>query len=133
MSVFFIINIQYKENLIKIDKNLTKMENRIERYVKKHHFPSYEICKEKIEKYQSNIHYSKYEYIVCKRIYENLWNDKKVITYGKTLYEINGLKGLTNCCLLMNILLDNVKLRILQSYGRKLEFLFKEVTPEWDA
>ena len=109
---------------------IDKMEEKIKRYVKRRRFPSYEEC---VKKMESNTGFSRYQYVICKKIYENLWDDQKIVTYGKIMYEVSGWRGLENSCILMNIIFENTKLKILQSYGRKLEFLFQGVTEEWDA
>lgn len=110
-----------------------KMEKKIERYIQKHSFPSYDWCKTELEKYEGNISLTRYQYILNKKIYENLWNERKVVTYGRLLHDIAGFKGLSTSCTLMNIILENASWRVMQSYGRKLEFLYQGVTPEWEA
>ncbi len=109
------------------------MEKRVQKYVEKHKFPSQEICEEKLKKYDERIVFSRYQYVICKKIYENLWDERKVVAYGRCLHDIHGLRGLSNCCHLMNILFENSKWRVMQFYGRKLEFLFEGVTSEWQA
>jgi hypothetical protein len=109
------------------------MEKKIAKYVEKRPFPSFEKCKVMIDKYESNVDYTRYEYIMQKKIYENLGNDRKVITYGQLLHEMKGCQGLSRCCLMMNILFENCSWRVMQCYGRKLEFIFQAVTPDWDA
>lgn len=109
------------------------MEKKIAKYVEKRPFPSFEKCKIRIEEYESKLEYTRYEYIIQKKIYENLANDQKVITYGRILHDLKGCQGLSRCCLMMNILFENASCRIMQFYGRKLEFIFQAVTPDWDA
>lgn len=125
------INFEYKKGEKKMDN--TDMDQKIERYIGKHTFPSFDWCKEELEKYDPKINYTRYQYIISKKIYENIWNERKVVTYGRLLHDVTGVKGLSTCCLLMNIIFDNASWRVMQNYGRKLEFLFQGVTPEWEA
>ncbi len=108
---------------------------RIQGYIKKHPFPSYSFCKDKLQKYHSNPNnvFGKYQYIVAKKIYENTGKEVEILRYAQILYDSGGDNMLYTNCLLLSIVYGNIRHRYLQDYGRKLEFLYQNVSPTWQA
>lgn len=107
----------------------------MEEYMKRHPFPSFAYCKDELKKYHSDPNYvfGKYQYIVAKRIYENTGKEKQILRYAKILYDSGGDRMLNANCLLLSIVYGNLRHRYLQDYGRKLEFLYQNVSPTWQA
>lgn len=72
-------------------------------------------------------------YYLIRNIYKNLDNDEIVIEKAKKIYKLGGLKYLQCSLYILYEALAKTKNYNILTYPRKLEFLYQDITPDWQA
>ncbi len=111
-----------------------RIKRLLKNYVEKNKFIEYEEFEDLVLGYQNMdyIRISKF-YFLVKNIYKNIEDDKIILEKANKIYKLGGIKYLQCTLYVLYELLAKTKNYNILTYPRKLEFLFEEVTPDWQA
>lgn len=114
-------------------------KSKIKKYTEKHRFMSYDKFENKILSYTNidNIKIQKFYYLL-KNIYNNLDNEKIIISKATEIYNLTTNKRLAFEYLqvsiyLIDTLLEKSRNIEIRTYGRKMEFIYQDVCEDWMA
>lgn len=117
----------------------TKNQCIIKKYTMKHKFMDYDIFEQKSLNYSrfNSTNINRFYYLV-RAIYNNLDNDKIIVSKARDIYNLTPNRSLAFEYLqlsifLINNLLEKSKNMNIHSYGRKLEFIYQDVCDDWDS
>ncbi len=72
-------------------------------------------------------------YLLIRNIYRNLDKDDIILEKAKKIYKLGGLKYLQCSLYILYEALAKTKNYNILTYPRKLEFLYQDITPDWQA
>lgn len=111
----------------------------IKKYTMKHKFMDYDRFERKALNYSTfnSTNMNRFYYLV-KGIYNNLENEKIIVSKARDIYNLTsnrslGFEYLQLSIYLIDNLLEKSKNMNIHSYGRKLEFIYQDVCDDWDA
>ncbi len=111
-----------------------KIKRLLKKYIKENEFVEYDEFEQLVLDYM-NIDFIKLSlfYMIVKNIYKNIDNDKIILEKASNIYKLGGIKYLQCTLYVLYEQLAKTKNYNINTYPRKLEFLFQEITPEWQA
>lgn len=100
-------------------------------YVRNNSFPCYdEMCKRLEAHVELWAEYAEYNQTACKIIYENPLNRSLIVKMGKLIYERGGFKALQANFYTITCFSPLAK---VQGYAKQLEYIFGDVSKEWQV
>jgi len=116
-----------------MDRIEKKIKRIMKKFVEKNKFPSYDDIVNKLKNIGERSDFSKFDYIITKKIYENPENKEEIIRLGRIVNRMGGLKMLSLCNLVLSLVYDKSNKEIVYTYGRRIEFILSEGIEGYEA
>ncbi len=105
---------------------------RMDKFVRKNEFYGYEELRDS-DYIRHKYSFTKEVYELLTEVYYNINDDNYVIELVKKIYELSDFMMLQDSINVYNSIFERSRSEYINTYGRKLEFLYEMVCDEWQA